>query len=106
VTATGFWWYRVAINNVGTHSVRLTVDSDVRHGSWTVAKPARRSAKNVILFIGDGLNIPITTATRLVSRGMTAGFPNEPLNIEVRGEGGIVFAGGGRQVAHTQRANV
>jgi alkaline phosphatase len=60
----------------------MTCGADVRTGAWTVVKPTKRQAKNVILFIGDGLNIPIVTASRLVSRGMTGGFPNSKLNME------------------------
>jgi alkaline phosphatase len=37
------------------------------------AQPTVRQAKNVILFIGDGMGLPMRTAARLVSRGMTAG---------------------------------
>ena len=80
--ANGYWWRRVAINTVGTHVWRLTVDGVVRMGSWTVLPSKTRSAKNVILFIGDGLNLPFVTATRLVSRGATAGKYNEKLYMQ------------------------
>ena len=38
-----------------------------------LAKPLARQAKNVLLFIGDGMSLPFRTAARLVSRGMQEG---------------------------------
>ncbi len=94
-TANGYWWRRVAINNVGAHAVRLTCGADVRMATWTVHKPApRRTAKNVILFIGDGLNTPIVTSSRYVSRGMTGGYPNEKLHMQTMDRVGTMSTSG------------
>jgi alkaline phosphatase len=80
--ANGYWWRRIAINAVGVHTWRLSVDGNVRTGTWTVLPSKTRSAKNVILFVGDGMNLPFITATRLVSRGATAGKYNEKMYMQ------------------------
>ncbi len=47
--ATGFWWRRCAVNAVGTHTLRVTVDGVTKTVEWTVLAPVKRKAKNVIL---------------------------------------------------------
>jgi alkaline phosphatase len=46
------------------------------------AKPTSHQAKNVILFIGDGMALPIRTAARIVSRGMAEGKYNSLLEMD------------------------
>lgn len=40
---------------------------------YEIRKPTKRRAKNVILFVGDGMAPPMIAAARLVSRGMVHG---------------------------------
>ncbi|KAJ8908950.1 hypothetical protein NDN08_005650 [Rhodosorus marinus] len=40
---------------------------------WNVHKPTKRIAKNVILLVGDGMNINMVSAARIISRGMADG---------------------------------
>jgi alkaline phosphatase len=97
--AVGYWWRRLAISAVGNHTVRLTVfntaaQSDVRLLSWNVRAPSARTARNVILFIGDGNNIPFITASRLASRGQTGGKLNEKLHQQMLDRVGMVSTNG------------
>ena len=90
--AAGFWLRNLSLGGAGgagDYTVRLTVPSDggaasaPRLATWTVvAPPKARAARNVVLFVGDGNNMPFITATRLVSRGATAGFVNSKLNMQ------------------------
>ncbi|PXF43755.1 Intestinal-type alkaline phosphatase [Gracilariopsis chorda] len=50
--------------------------------TYILHKPTKRRAKNVVLFIGDGMALPMMAAARLVSRGMYNGKYNDTLNIE------------------------
>lgn len=50
--------------------------------TYMLRKPTKRRAKNVVLFVGDGMALPMMAAARLVSRGMYNGKYNDTLNIE------------------------
>lgn len=49
---------------------------------YILREPTKRQAKNVVLFVGDGMALPMMAAARLVSRGMVQGKYNGLLNIE------------------------
>ena len=91
--AAGFWLRNLSLGpagGAGDYSVRLSVPSDASPGAppprlatWTVvAPPSARAATNVVLFVGDGNNMPFISASRLVSRGQTQGFANGRLNMQ------------------------
>jgi hypothetical protein len=89
--AAGFWLRNLSLGaagGAGDYAVRLSVPSDPsaappRTAVWTVVAPPRaRAARNVVLFVGDGMNMPFITATRLISRGQTAGFVRDKLNMQ------------------------
>src|SRR2546425_7697138 len=67
----------VTLTEPGTYTVSAKVVAGETTLTKTVtyevvaAKPTARQAKNVILFIGDGMSLPIRTAARIVSRGLT-----------------------------------
>src|SRR5215475_6541518 len=59
--------YKVSAKVVaGEITLTATVEYEV-----VLAKPLARQAKNVILFIGDGMSLPFRTAARIVSRGLS-----------------------------------
>lgn len=49
---------------------------------YFIRPPTRRRAKNVILFVGDGMSLPMMAAARLVSRGMSHGKYLDKLHME------------------------
>lgn len=64
----------VSIGRPGTYTVTAGDGMSSKSVEWSVyATPAKRAAKNVILFVGDGLSIGHRTAARLLSRGVEAG---------------------------------
>ncbi len=50
--------------------------------NWDIIKVGSGRAKNVILFIADGLSFPTITATRIVSRGIAEGKYNSFLEMD------------------------
>jgi len=78
----------VAFTEPGTYTVSAKVVAGETMLTKTVtyavvtARPTARQAKNVILFIGDGMSLPIRTAARIVSRGLTEGKYNAMLEMD------------------------
>jgi alkaline phosphatase len=78
----------VALGEPGQYKVTATVTAGGIRLSKTIeyevvdAQPTAQQAKNVILFIGDGMSLPIRTAARLVSRGMKEGKYNAMLEMD------------------------
>ena len=73
---SSFVWRNVSLDNVG--SVKITArTADVKEQflsiNWEVYATGPRKAKNVILFIGDGMSIANRTAARVLSKGITQG---------------------------------
>ncbi len=50
--------------------------------TWDIIKLGTGRAKNVILFIGDGMSYPTITATRIIGRGLTEGKYNSWLEMD------------------------
>ena len=59
----------MAVQVVATAGGRAYADTF----TWTVLRLGEGRAKNVILFISDGMGYPTVTATRIASRGITEG---------------------------------
>src|SRR5215471_8697627 len=78
----------VTLTEPGTYTVSARVVAGATTLTKTVtyevvaARPTARQAKNVILFIGDGMSLPIRTAARIVSRGLTEGKYNAMLEMD------------------------
>lgn len=80
---TAYWIKNASITEPGVHVVQASAGSVSSTVSWTVFKtPAGRRAKNVILFIGDGLSIAHRTAARLLSKGIAEGHYGGELAID------------------------
>ncbi|KAF9318426.1 hypothetical protein BG003_011250 [Podila horticola] len=68
-------WRQVTIKEPGTYKVTFKYDNGKKaEALWTVDPvPKKRKAKNVILFIGDGMTTPMITAARLISKPHSSG---------------------------------
>ncbi len=62
------------INRPGEYKVTATDGKTSQSVTWTVySTPAKRAAKNVILFVGDGFSIGHRTAARILSKSIEGG---------------------------------
>lgn len=81
----GYLWKGLAAPNFpGVHTVVLSVNGVNKASvTWRInAAPTRRLAKNVILFVGDGMNTGIITASRVLSRGIRHGAAKGELHMD------------------------
>ena len=77
------YWIRDAHLRAGTYVVEASADGHSARVTWEVfATPKPRVARNVILFIGDGLSIAHRTAARILSKGMSEGHYGGELEID------------------------
>lgn len=90
----------VAFKTVGTVTVNVQVIGDSwvesRQASYQVvqAQAPAKPAKNVILFVGDGMSLPIRTAARVLSKGMSEGKFNGLLEMDRMEEFGLITTSG------------
>jgi alkaline phosphatase len=63
----------VAIDKPGSYEVVATAGGQTLRATWEVYGTGPRKAKNVILFIGDGMTVANRTAARILSKGITEG---------------------------------
>lgn len=63
----------ITLTRPGSVTVEVSDGARSRTVAWTVYDTGPRKAKNVILFIGDGLSPAHRTAARLLSRGISEG---------------------------------
>ena len=63
----------VVLSRPGNVAVEVSDGTRIRKLVWTVYDTGPRKAKNVILFIGDGLSPAHRTAARLLSKGIAEG---------------------------------
>ena len=71
--ATSWVMQGVSLEKAGPVEVVATGAGQTLRVHWDVYRTGPRKAKNVILFIGDGLTMAQRTAARLLSRGMDQG---------------------------------
>jgi alkaline phosphatase len=92
--------YKVSAQVVaGEITLTKTVEYEV-----VVTKPLAQQAKNVILFIGDGMSLPFRTAARIVSRGMQEGKYRSMLEMDDMDHYAVVTTSGMDSIA-TDSAN-
>jgi alkaline phosphatase len=70
---SAFWIRDAALNKTGTHLVEASAGEHKASVTWEVFETGVPKAKNVILFIGDGLSIAHRTAARVLSKGIVEG---------------------------------
>src|ERR1700730_10856859 len=63
----------VSLAQPGSYKVRVTDGAQIRELSWNVYDTGPRKAKNVILFIGDGMSPAHRVAARLLAKGIAEG---------------------------------
>ena len=63
----------VVLTQPGTYKVRVTDGFQTRELSWNVYDTPPRKAKNVILFIGDGMSLAHRVAARVLAKGIAEG---------------------------------
>ncbi|KAG0366190.1 hypothetical protein BGZ54_005691 [Gamsiella multidivaricata] len=76
-------WRGVQIKEPGTYKVTLKYNSGkTTEAVWTVNPVKKRKAKNVVLFIGDGMTTAMITAARLISQPHINGKYQKHLNLD------------------------
>ena len=90
-------WTGLFMPLAGMHSIALVVNgNEVARVNWEGVAVSPRLAKNIILFIGDGMNNALITATRAVSRGFNKvnGQYNDKLYMQSMQKMGMVSTAG------------
>jgi len=72
----------VSLAQPGTYKVKVTDATQTRELSWNVYDTPPRKAKNVILFIGDGMSLAHRVAARVLSKGIAEGKARGKLTID------------------------
>ncbi|KAG0034412.1 hypothetical protein BGZ82_005748 [Podila clonocystis] len=76
-------WRKVAIKEPGTYKVTLNYNNGKKtEATWVVNPVSKRKAKNVILFIGDGMTTAMITAARLISKPHTNGKYSKHMHMD------------------------
>ncbi len=83
-------WRGVEAPASGEYTVELTAGGLTESVTWTVREAVAGEARNVILFIADGMRVPMITAARLASRGLSDGKLNGEFAMDQFEEIGLV----------------
>jgi alkaline phosphatase len=78
----------------GDYNVQVTAGPNTAQVTWTVRQAQAGQARNVILFIADGMTVPQITAARVISRGNTEGKYNGEFAMDQMEELGLVHTSG------------
>jgi len=71
---SALWIRGASLDKPGRYTVEASAGDKTARVSWDVyAAPAVPKAKNVILFIGDGMSVAHRTAARVLSKGISQG---------------------------------
>jgi alkaline phosphatase len=71
---SAYWIRNASLPGAGTYNIEATAGDKSSKVAWKVyATPQKQKAKNVILFIGDGMTIAHRTAARIMSKGLKEG---------------------------------
>ena len=84
----------VSLTQPGVYKVRATDGANTREVTWEVYGTGQRQAKNVILFIGDGMSNAHRVAARLLSKGMAEGKAFGKLAMDVMPHMALVATAG------------
>lgn len=89
-------WRQVSLTSPGVYSVSVNAGGVVKTVAWEVLKLTvnGKPAKNVILFVGDGMAWQMLTIARIVSKGLTEGKFNGYLNMDQMEEVGYATTSG------------
>jgi alkaline phosphatase len=70
---TAYWIREASIARPGTYEVTASAADTAQVVKWEVFATPPRRARNVILFIGDGLSMAHRTAARVLAKGLVEG---------------------------------
>lgn len=71
---SAFWLRGVSLDRPGTYKVEAKAGDRTAAVTWEVfGTPPTKAAKNVILFVGDGMTVANRTAARILSKGLVEG---------------------------------
>lgn len=74
-------WRGLTAPEAGEYVVEVVAGGTTETVTWTVRTPQAGEAKNVVLFIADGMTVPMITAAR-AARGMDQGRPTNPMAMD------------------------
>jgi alkaline phosphatase len=94
----------VSLAQPGTYKIRVTDGTRSRELSWNVYDTGARKAKNVILFIGDGMSPAHRIAARLLTKGIAEGKAFGKLAIDDMPQMALVATAGSDSIV-TDSAN-
>ena len=97
---SAYWIRDAALRKPGQYTVEATAGDEgpASTGTCSTRRPAR--AKNVILFIGDGLSVAHRTAARVLSKGLVEGRYGGELAIDDMPHMALVSTSGHRFPRH------
>jgi alkaline phosphatase len=70
---SAYWIRDTALAKPGKYVVEATANDKTARVTWEVFDTPAATAKNVILFIGDGMTVAHRTAARILSKGLVEG---------------------------------
>lgn len=79
---SAFWLRNAHIDTAGTYEVVAATSAGRTRVTWNVYDAPVRKARNVILFIGDGMSVAHRTAARILSKGLSEGKYNAELAMD------------------------
>ncbi len=79
---SAYWIRDTVLARPGKYVVEATANADTARVTWEVFDTPAATAKNVILFIGDGMTVAHRTAARILSKGLVEGRSGGELAID------------------------
>ncbi len=79
---SAYWLRNVEISKAGRYEVTAATATEKVTVVWNVYDAPERKARNVILFVGDGLSVAHRTAARILSKGISEGKYHGTLAID------------------------
>ena len=70
---TAYWLRDVELSAPGPYEVKVEAPNRAKSVRWQVFAAPERRARNIILFIGDGLSMAHRTAARVLAKGLVEG---------------------------------
>ncbi len=70
---SAYWLRDVSLPKAGNYVIEAVAGDKKAKVGWEVFDTPARKAKNVILFVGDGLSVAHRTAARILSKGLVEG---------------------------------
>lgn len=70
---SALWFRDVALPAPGSYEITARGVTGTAKATWEVFATKKRAAKNVILFVGDGMSVAHRTAARMLSKGIAGG---------------------------------